>query len=266
MDIKFLEIVAAGIYNSDNYVKGRYESKNRRIKLFELEIPLEKGGVSYINDESHIITPETVICAKPEQLRHTRLPHKCFYIHFIVYDRILFNLLTEMPSFTDIENTEEIYNIFREIIAYSESASAIDGIMLQSRVLELVYTLSKAAKIHGVGANRNSGKIIDRIIEYINEHITEDLSLKTLARQACISPIHFHNCFRTSTGRTVHEYVEDQRIKKAKTLLLTSDMTLADIAYKTGFSSQSYFSYAFKRKTGMTPREYVKTELKRYER
>ena len=57
MDIKFLEIVAAGIYNSDNYVKGRYESKNRRIKLFELEIPLEKGGVSYINDESHIITP-----------------------------------------------------------------------------------------------------------------------------------------------------------------------------------------------------------------
>ena len=266
MNIKFLEILAAGIYNSDNAVKGRNVTKNRRTKMFELEIPLEKGGVSYINDDSHIITPETVICAKPEQLRHTRLPHKCFYIHFMVYDGILFNLLTEMPNFTDIENTEEIYNIFREIIAYSESVSARDVIILQSRVLELVYTLSKAAKIHGVGVNRNSGKIIDRIIEYINEHITEDLSLKALARQACISPIHFHNCFRASTGRTVHEYVEEQRIKKAKALLLTSDMTLADIAYRTGFSSQSYFSYAFRRKTGMTPREYVKTELKRYER
>lgn len=266
MNIKFLEIVAAGIYNCENDVKGCNETKNRRTKVFELEIPLEKGGVSYINDEAHIITPKTVICAKPEQLRHTRLPIKCFYIHFIVYDGILFNLLTEMSCFTDIDNTDGIYSIFREIIAYSESASARDGIMLQSRVLELVCTLSKAAKIHGMGVKRNSGKIIDRIIEYINEHITEDLSLKTLARQACISPIHFHNCFRASIGRTVHEYVEEQRIKKAKALLLTSDMTLADIAYRTGYSSQSYFSYAFRRKTGMTPREYVKTELKRYER
>lgn len=267
MNIRLPEIVAAGIYNSDIAVKGRNETKNRRTKMFEIEIPLEKGGISYINGESHIITPETVICAKPEQLRHTRLPHKCFYIHFMVHDGVIFDLLAEMPDFIDIENTEKIYNIFREIIAYSESVSAGEGIMLQSRVLELVYILSKAAKIHGAGIlNRNGGRIIDELIEYINGHITEDLSLKALARQACISPIHFHNCFRAFTGRTVHEYVEEQRIKKAKVLLLSADMTLADIAYQTGFSSQSYFSYAFRRKTGMTPREYAKTELKRYER
>ena len=79
-----------------------------------------------------------------------------------------------------------------------------------------------------------------------------------------LSPIHFHNFFKKSVGKTLREYVEEQRIKKATGLLLTTNDSLTKIAFECGFSSQSYFSYVFKRKMKITPREYVKDVYAKY--
>jgi AraC-like DNA-binding protein len=74
-------------------------------------------------------------------------------------------------------------------------------------------------------------------------------------------------------GKTAEEYkgvldelisTEEQRIKKAANMLLTTDYTLTKIAYECGFSSQSYFSYAFKRRMNVTPREYAKKVFNKY--
>ena len=72
-----------------------------------------------------------------------------------------------------------------------------------------------------------------------------------------LSPIHFHNIFKVAVGSTLRDYIEEQRIKRATNLLLTTNFSLTQIAYECGFSSQSYFSYVFKRKMKVTPREYV---------
>ena len=63
----------------------------------------------------------------------------------------------------------------------------------------------------------------------------------------------------------LHEYVEEQRIKKAIDLMLSTNMTLTQIAYECGFSSQSYFSYAFKHAKGMSPRTYAKKLIGKYD-
>ena len=65
---------------------------------------------------------------------------------------------------------------------------------------------------------------------------------------------------------TLREYVEDRRIRKAVNLLVETDLTLSEIAYECGFSSQSYFSYAFKKKMNLTPREYAKEIYNRYDK
>ena len=77
MDIILPEIVAAGIYNSQIAVKDRAITKNRKATMFEIEIPIEEGGISYIASEERHISPDIVICAKPGQIRHTKLPFKC---------------------------------------------------------------------------------------------------------------------------------------------------------------------------------------------
>ena len=75
----------------------------------------------------------------------------------------------------------------------------------------------------------------------------------------------FHNSFKKAVGPTLREYVEEQRIKKAITLLTATHLTLTQIAFECGFSSQSYFSFVFKRRTGKTPRQYANEINKLYE-
>ena len=102
-------------------------------------------------------------------------------------------------------------------------------------------------------------------MKYIKENLTENLTLENVAKAMSISPIHFHNTFKTAVGKTLRVYIEEQRIKRATNLLLTTNFSLTQIAYDCGFSSQSYFSYVFKRKMKVTPREYVREIYNKYE-
>ena len=98
-DMILPDIVSAGIYNTQLVYKNRAVTPNRKTAMFELEIPIEDGGISYINDSSHPISKNTVICAKPGELRHTKLPFKCYYVHMIVNAGQLFHLLSSLPDY-----------------------------------------------------------------------------------------------------------------------------------------------------------------------
>ena len=267
MEIILPEIIAAGIYNSQIAAKNNTITKNRKTTMFEIEIPIEDGGISYIDLEEKNISPNIVICAKPGQIRHTKLPFKCHYIHIILNAGTLYDILTDVPVFIQTKNPEEYRKIFEGLCKHSDSSLESSKIKVFSLILDLIYLLDRDSKKKLYRDKLKSGtyEIIENVIKYIKENLTSDLSLNAVASYASFSPIHFHNCFRAATGKTLREYVEEQRIKKAAGLLVSTDLTLTDISYECGFSSQSYFSYAFKRKMKMTPREYVKEIYKRYD-
>ena len=267
MEIKLPDIVAIGIYNSNIAVKNKTITKNRKTTMFEIEIPIEKGGISHINSDKMPIEPNMVICAKPGQIRHTKLPFKCYYVHLMVTEGALYDNLLNIPNYVKTNKYEKYYEIFKKMCKYYDSAIESDDMILHSLILELIHTLindSKKLTLHE-RIKKNNYKTIENTIKYIKENPAADLSLETIANQAGFTPIHFHNVFKASTGKTLRDYVEGQRIKKAANMLITTDYTLAKIAYECGFSSQSYFSYAFKRKMGKTPREYAKEVYERYE-
>lgn len=261
------EIITAGIFNAQSIFKSRSVSPNRKTTRFELELPIYEGGTTYIDDTSHSISPNVVICAKPGQLRHTRLPFICYYVHIIINEGYLFDLLSSLPQYIVLKDHEEILDIFVSLHKYYESGANESQLMLHSLLLKLIYLLNKHALQHRNSRvlQASNHKQLEKAIAYIKENITADLSLKTLANEAKFSPIYFHKLFKASTGKTLHEYVEDQRIKKAINLLVSTDMTLTQIAYECGFSSQAYFSYVFKKKTGQTPREYAQNVHLKYE-
>jgi len=235
--------------------------------MFEIELPIICGGVSYINDESSQITPDMIICAKPDSIRHTRFPFECYYVHMILNGGPLYDTLIEIPDFLLTEKNGTYKAIFERIVKYYNTLDTRDEIILQSLILELIYTISKDAE--NVKRWKNGKKPKDETIEkaltYIKNNLTEDLNLKTIAKNMSVSHIHFHNSFRSAVGKTVREYVEEQRIKKAISMLITTDLSLTEIAFECGFSSQSYFSYVFKRKMKKTPREYIKEINEKYE-
>ena len=260
------EIVTAGVYNSRIIAKGRAASKGRTTSMFELELPLEKGGVSYIGSASTPIETDMIICAKPGQPRHTKFPFKCYYVHIILNEGMLYDLLMSTPDFFKTDRAEPYRRIFAKLVKLYNNFSAEDEILKQSLMLELIHTIGKdAAKSRVAGAQKHH-LMIGQVTRYIKEHLTEELSLEQVAKTVHLSPNHFHGSFKAAVGKTLRDYVEEQRLKQAISLLLTTDRSLTEIAYDCGFSSQSYFSYVFKRRMHCTPRQYVKELNRRYEK
>jgi len=101
-----------------------------------------------------------------------------------------------------------------------------------------------------------SSSIIEDTIAYINEHLTEPLTLESLAGQASLSPFYFSRLFKKETGFSPHEYVIATRVNNARFLLKSSNHTVKNICFSSGFTSESNFCTTFKKVTSYTPSEY----------
>ncbi|MEN2980440.1 AraC family transcriptional regulator [Tistrella bauzanensis] len=105
--------------------------------------------------------------------------------------------------------------------------------------------------IGGLGALR-----LRRVVDYIEVHLAEDISLRDLAALAGLSTHHFGEAFKASTGTSPHRYLVERRIRQAKELLLGAEQSIAEIAISVGFASHSHFTDNFRRLTGTTPSRF----------
>lgn len=98
---------------------------------------------------------------------------------------------------------------------------------------------------------------INAVIGYVRAHLTDPLPLGTLAQVAGFSPFHFHRLFKTLTGETVSDLVLRLRLERAVALLQADPRrTLTAAALDCGFQSAAVFSRAFKRRYGLTARQW----------
>lgn len=95
-----------------------------------------------------------------------------------------------------------------------------------------------------------------RIMEYIDSHIDEGLTIAELASVACMSQAHFARSFKATTGQAPHEFISKMRLALARRLLADDCQPITEIALSVGFSSPSNFARAFRNVTGTTPGEY----------
>ncbi|MBE9182107.1 helix-turn-helix transcriptional regulator [Oculatella sp. LEGE 06141] len=97
------------------------------------------------------------------------------------------------------------------------------------------------------------------VTDYINDHLHHDLKLDEIAAIAQISLYHFLRLFKQRMGITPHQYILQCRIHKAKDLLEHSELTIAEIAIRTGFCDQSHLTRYFKRLVGVTPNQLLQS-------
>ncbi len=103
-----------------------------------------------------------------------------------------------------------------------------------------------------------SDSSIGQIKNYILAHLDEDLNRKKLASLVFLSPDYLSHVFSEHTGESLTTFILNERIKKAKEMLLLSNKSIRDIALTSGFPNISYFSRQFKSLTGETPHEFRK--------
>lgn len=97
-----------------------------------------------------------------------------------------------------------------------------------------------------------------RTLTFIRKNCIDRITLEQAAQVAHLSPSYFSRLFREETGKSFTEYLIDCRVNRAKALLREGELTLTEIAVRTGFCDQSHFSKAFKRTTGVSPGIYRK--------
>jgi AraC family transcriptional regulator len=98
--------------------------------------------------------------------------------------------------------------------------------------------------------------VLRRVLEYIGDHLATNLSLQELASLAQMDAFLFVRRFKQSTGLPPHQYILRERIERAKSLLANVEMSIAEIALRSGFASQSHFATAFRRISKLSPRAY----------
>jgi len=95
-------------------------------------------------------------------------------------------------------------------------------------------------------------------IQYIKEHLTQNISIDVLAKQLCMSRSAFFLAFKKEFGMSPLEYVQRQRIIQAKNILADTKVSITDACYQSGFNNLNYFTRLFKRMEGVTPSAYRK--------
>jgi AraC family transcriptional regulator len=96
---------------------------------------------------------------------------------------------------------------------------------------------------------------VEKAIDYIEVHITQELSLEDIAKQTYTSLFHFHRIFQAITGESMKEYIRKRRLSLAGKELAETDARVIDIALKYGYETPEAFAKAFKKLHGITPSE-----------
>lgn len=103
-----------------------------------------------------------------------------------------------------------------------------------------------------------SEQLFKNILNYIDENMSENLSVNQISEANSIDRTYLYKLFQSYKGIGPSEYIQDLKLQKACSLLRKSSLTITEIAYETGFSSSSYFSKFFHSKLNISPSTYRK--------
>ncbi len=97
-----------------------------------------------------------------------------------------------------------------------------------------------------------------KIIEYIHTNMANKITLEEIGKITFFSPVYCDAVFKRDMGRSIIDYLLEERINESKKLLAEGTMSLSEVSESVGFDDYNYFSRVFKKRTGCTPREYYR--------
>lgn len=152
------------------------------------------------------------------------------------------------------DNPKSLILLMDKICDFFRTSAPISEPVISGHITNILNRLLyPAAEFQST--NKGSAAISDSV-SYINEHFQESISVEQLAKKANLSLYHFVRIFSKEIGFTPHQYLLNTRICAAKFMLKSSEMSIKDITFSTGFKSESSFCSAFKKWEGVTPSEY----------
>lgn len=144
------------------------------------------------------------------------------------------------------EDLLRLVKMFHKVNPYTEH---ICSSILSTIIYSILYTMETESSSHS---------IVESIKKYIDAHYSEEITNSTLAKRFNYHPHYINTVFKQLTGETLHKYLMEYRINRSQELLLSTDMSIHQVAVACGFSSQAHFSTYFKKINDTTPQNFRK--------
>lgn len=185
-----------------------------------------------------------------------------------VYEQMLRPFLeNEVPAAflfgKDTPHGSVLFHSCRKILSICEQ-TRMEGreLLMHSEFLRLWPAVVKSTRNRRLPVRPYGDPRFKTIITYIRGHYSEKIKLQDIAALVHLSAEECSRYFRRVTGSTLFQFIMQYRIDKSTELLLNSDLSIAEISQRSGFSSQSYYTACFQRYEGCTPNQYRKSARK----
>lgn len=226
----------------------------------ELFYVVNGSGSFLIEDIEFPVTSNDMVIINP-QIAHTETSYSSHPLEYITLGiqgiSFSFDYETDYALFHCGSLKKELSFYFSTLLSEYEKKEAGYEQICQNLLEVLLLQLSRlSAQSFEVVVMPRASRECSKIKRYIDANYASDLSLESLAAMAHLNKYYFAHSFAKAYGTSPMNYLTSQRLAAAKELLETTDYSIAEIARISGFSSQSYFSQAFRRQYGITAGKY----------
>lgn len=248
---------------------------------YEIYYQLSGERYYFLKDRSYYVKKGDIVVINTYTL------HKTVRVGSKAYERILINFSPEYIAkltkyITDIDllrcfkNSSPIITLspkeqlFIESLLFKmlkEKKEKLEGFDTYSRIslIELLITLSRISP-----KNKNTylefpsslHKKISEVTAFINEHFMEDITLNLIAKKFYMNPYYLCRTFKEVTGFNFTQYLNTVRIRASEELLLTTNLSILEVATAVGYTNSTHFGRVFKQTLGTSPLQYRKLHAK----
>ncbi len=217
----------------------------RGMKEFDIE------GKHYVADSGSIVMFD---CKRPHEYRALTDDLELNWMVFDgplcakFYEQIL--LMHGGEHMFSVTDQKQVQLIFGRILTNAELSIH----RTEYAMAELIYSMLCLL----ISDNTICDTLVNKALTFMDQHFAEPLSVEDIASQVSISASFFRKYFRQQTGYSPHEYIVLRRIDHAKELLLSTDQTVSQISFASGYNSEENFIRSFKKKVGISPSAFRK--------
>lgn len=184
--------------------------------------------------------------------------------------KLIENVFTEV--FDNTRSIRTMAFIYREILTAFANVYSHKGLVLPGaigRLMQPMYLANYETKekiieeflilaediCMKVEEQKSKSEVVDKVIQYIEEHYNEDLSLTSLANEFFLAPTYLARKFKNKTNQSVMHFLEEYRLDRAEEMLRDSLFSITEVANRCGYSDPNYFSRVFRKVKGKAPKD-----------
>lgn len=236
---------------------------HRHDDCLELLYIMQGDGQYIVSGKTYLVQPgNLIICnagimhGEAPYLKHCSQSY-CLVLQDLSLPGLPPNTLSKTsdpPVYYFTEDRFTIEHIIFALMNAPESNGIID--LLSNAMLNLVYAKILSRQKTSILAQNNNEEFIQNMVQFLDEHYQESLSLQELGKEFHISPSYLSHIFKTEIGLPPMKYLMNRKIGESQNLLMNTNLPISDISDSLGFHDSGHFSRTFKKYIGITPSEY----------